>query len=259
MSTTIPMIIRQVNAIIERDIRDADEYMSARSELKGMIRTAELIRGNTDDDIEILAMELAIDQFNDKHVMFADMMKGVYDTKRVLQAVTRYLTRPGENKPMMITPFVAEVFVADWNSFVGLFDADVQYTDVTPAVRDVLLALTHATREVLYGTTLRMQFSMSDGRFTTMLGEEKIDVLANGRCWVDLVDVKRAKRMKKSARGAGRVLWNLLHHHRAVYENGELILNSDRGDALRRAYSPRDDRTVVRRNLFARARPGAMR
>lgn len=250
MAFTIATIREQVDAIVGREIRDADEYLSARSELNGKLCTAQMVER---DPTDMGYLELAFDQFNAMHADFAAIMRGACDSKAVLRAAMRDLTPPGENKPMSITPFEAEVYVSDWNGFVCLFDADVQYADVTACVRDVLLALTYAPRAVAYGTTLCMRFGMADGRFTVNMGGEKVDVLANGRCWADLVDIKRAKRMKKSARGAGCVLWTLLHDHRAVYEGGELMLNSERGDALRRAYNPAT--RIAGRNLAARARP----
>lgn len=250
MAFTIADIREQVDAIAWREIGDADEYLSARSELNGKLCTALTVEHTP---MDMAYLELVFDQFNAKHAAFAAIMRGACDSKAVLRAAARYLAAPGTSKPMTITPFVAEVYVSDWNGFVCLFDGDVEYTDVTAEVRDVLLALTYAPRAVAFGTTLCMRFGMADGRFTVELGGQKVDVLANGRCWAGLVDVKRAKRMKKSARGAGWVLWTLLHHHRAVYEDGELMLNSERGDALRRAYTPAA--RIAGRNLTVRSRP----
>ncbi len=250
MAFTIATIRKQVDEITDRKIGDADEYLAARSELNGKLCTALTVQR---DPMDMADLELAFEQFNAKHAAFAAIMRGAYDSKSVLRAAARYLTAPGASKPMSITPFEAEVFVSDWNGFVCLFDEDVQYADVTAEVRDVLLALTYAPRAVAYGTSLCMRFGMADGRFTVELGGQKVDVLANGRCWADLVDVKRSMRMKKSARGAGWVLWTLLHHHRAVYEDGELMLNTERGDALRRAYTPAA--RIAGRNLTVRARP----
>lgn len=252
MLPTLSSITKQIDSIVDRAIADADEYLAARSELNGKIATARMIYEENGDGLSMI--ESTFTKFDAKHALFAEVMRGAYDSKNVLRTARRYLTPPGESRPMSITPYSAEVFVSDWNGFDSLFDGNVEYADVTPAVRDVLLALTYAPSAVAYGSTLCLTFSLSDGRFTTMMEGGRVDVLS-GRCWASLVDVARAKRMKKSARGAGCVLWTLLHHHGAKFEDGELVLDTDISDALRRAHNPAIRSGPAARNLTVRVRP----
>jgi len=252
-------ITQEFDSLVARPIGDADEFLDVRMELKWQLFMAREVRDRNFWDIgmdcEVENLEQAFEQFDIKHATFAEMMRGALKPQTVLDEARRCLSASATRQlSMSISPYSAVEYVSDWNEFVSMFDKDVQYTDVTPAVRDVLLALTHAP-SVPYGLTLCMHFSLSDGSFTTRLGDgEKVDVFAGGRCWASFVDVPRAKRMKKSARGAGRVLWTLLHHHRARYEDGgELVLDTDRGDALRRAYNPVISEPV-RRNLEVRTR-----
>ncbi len=237
---------------IAKPIGSADEFVEVRRELLAQLSSLKWQRDRCewDANLEIVVNDLEgqFAGFEARHGEFRETMRGVCEAEKVLVEARRRLTAPGDSRPVEITPYVATAYAADWNAFASIFDGEFDYTAVTPAVRDVLLALTYAPRSKYFGTALELLFDMSSGRFCVMLEDGRADVFVEGVQWTKFVDVARANRMKDRARTAGAVLWTLTAKHKAVLaEDGQLVLNSDVGDALRRAheYTPRGGRNLT--------------
>lgn len=237
---------------IAKAIESADDFVSVRMELLAQLSTLKWQRDTRDWDanLEIVVQDLEgrFEGFEARYGEFRGVMRGACEAEKVLTENKRCLTAPGDGGVMTITPYVATVYVQDWNAFASIFDGDFEYTAVTPVVRDVLLALTYAPRSKYFGTSLELLFDMSTGRFCTMLDGTRVDVFMEGVQWTKFVDMARANRLKDRARTAGAVLWALTSKHKAVLEeDGQLVLDSDVGDALRRAhqYTPRGRNLAV--------------
>lgn len=237
---------------IAKAIESADDFVSVRMELLAQLGSLKWQRDTMDWDanLEVVVQELEgrFEAFEARYGEFRGIMRGACEAEKVLTEVKRRLTAPGDGGVMAITPYVATVYVQDWNAFASIFDGDFEYTAVTPVVRDMLLALTYAPRSKYFGTSLELLFDMSSGRFCVMLEGGRADVFVEGVQWTQFVDVARANRMRDRARTAGAVLWTLTSKHKAVLgEDGQLVLNSDVGDALRRAhqYTPRGRNLAV--------------
>jgi hypothetical protein len=227
--------IQTIEQTATRNFTDADEYVYARASVLTNLsmcrhyRDENIIDADEHDRVSILATG-----FDLVHEHLFTQMRGAIDSARVLTEHARALTPPGEGSVPTPTPFGTTVFVPDWNGLVSMFDMDFEYTDVTPAVRDILLALTHS-RAVPFGTTLELRIDFTSGRF--ICPDLNTDVFI--RPWHSLVDIARTRRMKMRSRVAGMALWTLLHEQNAVINpDGTLTLDREVGDALRSAYVP---------------------
>lgn len=244
--------IQNIEQTATRDFTNADEYIHARA---SVLTSLSICRHYRDENIldtdELERVNVLVTGFDLAHEQLFTRMRGALEPARVLTEHARALTPPGEGGAPTSTPFGTKAFVLDWNGLTSMFDVDFTYADVTPVVRDVLLALTHS-RTVPFGTTLELRIDFTSGRF--ICPNLNTDVFV--RPWHALVDVPRARRMKMRSRIAGTALWTLLQEHNAVINpDGTLTLDREVGDALRSEYIP-PPRTPTR-NLAVpvRARP----
>lgn len=225
--------IRNIEQTTVRDFTNPDEFIYARS---SVVTNMSICRHYLDENIldadgfervSILAMG-----FDLAHDHFFTLMRGALDTARVLTEHARALTPPGEGQPPTTTPFGTTMFVSDWNGLSSSFDADFEYSDVTPVVRDILLALTQS-HTVPFGTRLELRIDFTTGRFVCP-SLSHVDVFT--RPWYSFVDTTRARR---NARVATSSFHTLLREQNAVLNpDGTLTLDREVGDALRAAYVP---------------------
>jgi len=222
--------IQNIENTTVRGFTNADDFMNARA---SVLTSLSICRHSADinpDEVERVST-LAIG-FDLVHDHLITLMRGMIDSARIITDNARVLTPPGEAQAPTTTPFGTTVYVSDWNGFASLFDADFEYTDVTPAVRDILLALTHS-RTAPFGTTLELRIDFTTGRFICP-NLHHVDVFT--RPWCLFVDTTRARR---NARTAAMALQTLLREQHAVLNpDGTLTLDREVGDVLRAAYVP---------------------
>lgn len=244
---TVASSIHFIEQNSTREITDIDEFLQTRADL---VTHLSICREFFADELERLSILLI--GFDLVHESFVRTMYGALDAQSVMNEHVRGITRPGENSSPDVTPFGVTVYVSDWNGLVSMFDSGgIEYEHVNKTVRDILLALTHS--RTAFGSTLELRFDFQTGRFVCPY--TNTDVFQD-RVWYNLVDLARARRLKKRARTAGVALWTLLYVHDAtITPTGQLALNPDVGDALRREHVP--PARAITRNLAApvRARP----
>jgi hypothetical protein len=224
--------IQNIENTATRDFTNADEFMNARSRV---ISSLSICRQYHDKNIldadELERVSILATGFDLVHDRFLTLMRGMIESTLVLTENARALTPPGEGGVPTTTPFGTTIFVSDWNGLASMFDADFDYADVSPAVRDVLLALTYS-RTVPFGTTLELRIDFSNGRFYC----PNLQVEVFNRPWQSFVDKTHARR---STRTATLALQTLMREQNAVLNpDGTLTLDREVGDALRAAYVP---------------------
>jgi hypothetical protein len=225
--------IHAIEQTASRDITNPDDYINARAQ---MITNLRICRHYLDENLldadEFERLGVLAVGFGLVHDHLAVLMRGALEPAHVLTEYARILTPPGEGGAPVTTPFGTTVFVSDWNGLASLFDADFEYNDVTPAVRDILLALTHS-RAVPFGTTLELRIDFTSGRF--ICPPLNIDVFST-RPWHSFVDTTTPLR---NSRVATTALQTLLREQNAVLTaDGTLTVHREVGDALRVAYVP---------------------
>lgn len=244
--------IRVIEYNSARDVTNIDEFMRIRADILTHMNILRQMPVNAELAAELERVAILSVGFDLVHDSFLQTMYGALNSASVLTEHARGITRPGESTPPATTPFGTTVYVSDWNGLVSMFDSeDIEYEHVNKSVRDILLALTYSNSA--FGSTLELRIDFQTGRFVCPY--TNTDVFQD-RTWYNLVDLARARRMKKRARTAGFALWTLLYIHDASIDpTGQLVLNPDVSDALRREHVPAARATT--RNLAApmRARP----
>jgi hypothetical protein len=222
--------IQNIEILTVRDFTNADEFMNARASVLSSLSICRHSAGIDPDEVERVSTLVAGFDFVHEHLL--RIVRGMIDSARIITENARALTPPGEAQAITTTPFGTTVYISDWNGFASLFDADFEYTDVTPVVRDVLLALTHS-RTVPFGTTLELRFDFTTGRFFC----PNLDVDVFVRPWTAFVVTRpRARGYTRTGTAAFQTL--VREQNAVLNPDGTFTLDREVGDALRAAYVP---------------------